>query len=555
MALLLLYPPRTMRLFAALLLLPFAASAQIVLTSDQSTGATPQIYIGRNNCKTQIINFSWDLGLGNPVAGTEVDVLHVRSSGTCGSTSVTAPDTDNAAPSQLETGTDQVKAIDMILDQSDAGLQDGCDNTTRPSSNPWTTYYCVQLKPVGGFGFGGAPTFASIPVNFAMANPTAPTGLVINEGDQHLKVNWTVGDAAETIATYDVHVLLPDAGYDSTKYASRVSSATSADVTQTDDGAALQDDTTYVVKVVATDNYGNVSDPSDPANGTPRHILDFYDLYRDEGGSATGGGGCSSAGSATWIALGVLLVGLLARRKKGAALVAGLALLAPAARAERRDSDRASRRLLVGFKVDRYDPKVDSEAGLTGQPYHRIFGSRAPLRYQLEVDWEVAHPFGSLLLGVTAGYWQNFGKGLTADTRQVSGDTALLDVMPFGVVATYRFDWLADRWVRFPFIPYAQIGFQRALWASFSGTGAVSKDVVQGGRGSGWTSGYSTALGMAFSLDAIDPDLAREAYIDAGIQRTSLFAEYGWTRLDGFGKGGVLILTDRAWRFGIAMEF
>ena len=58
-----------------------------------------------------------------------------------------------------------------------------------------------------------------------------------------------------------------------------------------------------------------------------------------------------------------------------------------------------------------------------------------------------------------------------------------------------------------------------------------------------------------FALDALDPDLSREAFEGTHIQRTSVFAEYGWTRLDGFHNGRALILSDRAWRFGLAMEF
>ena len=49
--------------------------------------------------------------------------------------------------------------------------------------------------------------------------------------------------------------------------------------------------------------------------------------------------------------------------------------------------------------------------------------------------------------------------------------------------------------------------------------------------------------------------LAREAYVDTGIQRTAVFAEYGWTHLDDFGKSNTLILSDHAWRFGFAVEF
>ena len=98
-----------------------------------------------------------------------------------------------------------------------------------------------------------------------------------------------------------------------------------------------------------------------------------------------------------------------------------------------------------------------------------------------------------------------------------------------------------------------------ALWSSFNGRGDVSKGDVStrtgGGRGSGWSYGYTTALGVALNLDAIDAGLAREAYIDMGIQRTAAFAEYGWTHLDDFRKGGSLILSDRAWRFGVSVEF
>jgi len=293
------------------------------------------------------------------------------------------------------------------------------------------------------------------------------------------------------------------------------------------------------------------------AAGTPeaQKVLDFYDQYRSEGGGATGGHGCST-GAGAWIAGLGLAVALLARRRSKARGAAGLlvlvGLLAPGAEAARYDPP--PRKLLFAVKIDKYDPNVDSEPGLTGQPYHEIFGTRVPLRVQLEADWEVAHPFGSVLIGATVGYWQNYGKGLLVDRVTRSDDTVLLDVIPFGLIATYRFDWLADRLPRFPFIPYAQVGLQNALWASFNGTGGVSKP-DQGGRGSGWTYGYTTALGIALNLNAIDPELAREAYVDTGIQRSSLFVEYGWTRLDNFGRAGALHLSDRAWRFGFALEF
>src|SRR5207244_8155733 len=144
-------------------------------------------------------------------------------------------------------------------------------------------------------------------------------------------------------------------------------------------------------------------------------------------------------------------------------LILGLTLLAPAARADWRPSERPARRLLFGLKIDRYDPKVDSEPAFDGlaadqKPYFQIFRGRAPLRWQLEVDWEVAHPFGSILVGGTVGYWQNIGRGLIHEANASGGhdrseDTALLDVIPLGLVGTYRFDWAADK-LNVPIIPY-----------------------------------------------------------------------------------------------------
>jgi hypothetical protein len=543
----------------AALLVPLAAQAQITITSNSVVSqAKNEIHIGRTACQNnQPFNFTWDLGSGHPAIGETVAIVRARDSSTCSTTTVNSPDQRATFNTTQEQNNSTANAVDLILD-TDAGLPNGCNNTTVTSSSPWTTHYCVQLVPT----LGGTAQFGDLPIKFAMIDPKAPVGVAVEGGDSHLRINWQPGDGTEDIESYDVHVTEPDAGLVAGKVASHVSNQTTADPTTTDDGTDLVNDHTYEVRVVANDTYDNASQPSDPVPGTPKHVLDFYNNYRAKGGTALGGNGCSSAGAFGWIAGLALGAALLARRRtrKGGLLMLGLALLAPAARADWHAPDRPPRRVLVAVKIDRYDPKIDSEAAFQAlpteqRPYFEIFHGRAPLRWQAEVDWEVWHPFGSLMLGVTAGFWQNFGHGLLASTGQPSGDTALLNIVPLGVVATYRFDWLADRYIRFPFVPYAQIGYSRALWISYSGTGAVSKDTQNGGRGSGWTSGYTTAVGLALTLDSIDPELAREAYLDVGIQRTSIFAEYGWTRLDGFKSDGVLILTDRAWRFGMSVEF
>ncbi len=528
----------------ALALAPFAASA---LTFSVN-GTTNDILVGASNCRTLQLIAAWDIQV-TPTPGVDhILLMGVRNSSTCSNSSPSPELTLRNETPSAQTGQQTVSANEMAL--ADAGTP-GCDNpdiAARSSANPLTNVLCLQ------YSAGAAITTGAVNIRYALANPLPPRNLVVSPGNRHLKVSWSKGNDAETIATYDVHVM-PD-GVASDGGVSQVVTTTNADVQRTDDNQPLQNDAGYAITVVAHDTYGNISDPSAAVVAAPVPSSDFYDHYRSEGGSAEGGGGCATGGGSAWIAGIAIAAALLLRRRRnarnGAALVALLSVLAPAAQAQERP------RFLVGFKADRYDPKVDSESGLTGTPYHDVFGGRAPLRYQLEFDWEVAHPFGSILVGATVGYWQNLGKALlltsTPGNPQHSEDTTLLDVIPFGVIATYRFDWLTERWERFPFIPYAQVGLMRALWVSYDGTGSVSK-ASSGGRGSGWTNGYTTALGFAINLNAIDPGLAREAYLDTGIQRTAFFAEYGWTYLSNFHKSGALVLSDHAWRFGLSVEF
>jgi hypothetical protein len=552
-----------MRLVSALAVLavPAAALAAVSVTVN---GSKTDVLVGAANCKTLALNAAWTLA--NAPIGDKVQVMGVRNSSNCTSTTVSDPDkVFDTRTATTQTGSFVVQAAQMIIATTDGGVPATCDDavvTARTSANPFTAVLCVQdqIPTITG---GSQVDTGSVNVSFALAKPTTPKDLNVAEGDSHLKVSWSPGDAAEKIARYDVHVVpagqTPDGGR-----ADEVT-GTNSDITRTDDGTLLQNDAGYSVTVVATDVYGNVSSPSAPARCddagvcTPRALADFYNHYRDVGGAALGGHGCSTGGMGIWgIALAAVLLG--AFRKRKAALLLGFALLAPAARAQA--PDRPDRKVLVAFDLGRYDPQIDSESGLNGQtPYHDIFGSKKPLRYQLEVDWEVAHPFGTILLGGKIGFWQNAGKAVqlkpAADGSFVpSQDTATLDILPVSALLTWRFDWLADKYARFPFIPYGQIGLSRALWASFSGTGAVSRrNKADGGTGSGWTNGWTAAVGMALNLNAIDPGLAREAYIDTGIQRSSVYAEYGWTRLDNFGQSGALILSDKGWRFGLAVEF
>jgi len=73
------------------------------------------------------------------------------------------------------------------------------------------------------------------------------------------------------------------------------SAGANADIEHTDDGTTLQNDAGYTVTVVAHDTYGNVSNPSSPITAPPVPSSDFYEHYREAGGSALGANGLAGA--------------------------------------------------------------------------------------------------------------------------------------------------------------------------------------------------------------------------------------------------------------------
>jgi MYXO-CTERM domain-containing protein len=74
----------------------------------------------------------------------------------------------------------------------------------------------------------------------------------------------------------------------------------------------------YAFSLVGEDLAGNVSGGSDPVDGTPEVVLDFYRRYRCAGGAEKGGFGCSTstAGALLIPVVGAGILALVRRRRR-----------------------------------------------------------------------------------------------------------------------------------------------------------------------------------------------------------------------------------------------
>lgn len=235
------------------------------------------------------------------------------------------------------------------------------------------------------------------------------------------------------------------------------------------------------------------------------------------------------------------------RARRTAGLLLAAALLGAAAPAAAAESPRwGSFQLQFG----QYRPDIDGEFAGKGScitsagtatdctPFADVFGTNRTWLFQAQAAKSLfVEKWGTLDLGVGAGYWSKSGKGLLAipgsvGTGAPSGDSTALKVIPMSLSLTYRFDPYVDR---FPLVPYARVSLLHYQWWVTNGSGGTASD-ASGKSGSGGTNGWGLGLGVAFLLDFLDPGLAREMDRDTGINHTYLFVEFDTARVKDFGS-------------------
>ncbi len=233
-----------------------------------------------------------------------------------------------------------------------------------------------------------------------------------------------------------------------------------------------------------------------------------------------------------------------------ALLVLATLAAAPAARAEPTDWKGSPRWGAFEARLSGYRPNIDAEFNGSAYPYNDIFGSTRNLMARFLFSKTVyVGPYGTVDLGLGAGYWERYGNGRYESGAPAPSTTAL-KVIPLQLAATYRFEYLVER-LGIPFQPYARISLERYHWSVLNGGGSTASwsptPGTPGTNGSGATNGWSFTGGMALLLDFFDPALAREMDRDSGINHAYLTFDATKSRIKDFNSSKSWDLSDDAW--------
>jgi hypothetical protein len=214
-------------------------------------------------------------------------------------------------------------------------------------------------------------------------------------------------------------------------------------------------------------------------------------------------------------------------------------------------------RFALEFRFGPYKPNIDSQPGVTGAPYQSVFGTTARVLAAVELDWQalrIPH-FGSIGPGLSVGY-TSMGANASFTTCPATGSCASaentsLEVFPMYAVAVLRIDvFMKD--LKIPIVPYGKAGGGLAFWRASNDSGTSS---FNGVAGKGHTWGTQFALGAALSLNWLDPRAARSLDSAVGINNTSLFGEWMFANLNGFGATDSLYVGTSTFIGGLNVEF
>jgi hypothetical protein len=494
-------------------------------------------------------------------------------------------------------------------------------------------YVCVWFTGFDDIYTSETEWSGGAPLRWDLQAPGTPTITSISPGEKNLKIKWTP-PADDDLGNFIIYYRV--AGTTDTQS----KEVTDADATNYQI-TGLTNFTNYEVWMIAVDESENEGATSDVVTGTPEPVEDFWEVYRESGGSEDGGfcfvatAAYGSYSSMMVQPLRAFRDGILARSAAGRAVVNGYYRYGPRwARAIRgSETHRTVARLslapavafasvsnqlglaetlvilaalvillMLGFRFFKrtwvrrgvppllvlvlllgagparaedkinvpqhpdanfqlqirfgpYSPDVDEESGLTGQPFKTVFGSGSELLFELGVDYEIWHGFGTVTAGGSFGFVQFLGKALTS-TGAKSTDTTVLNLLPLRLNVGYHFDLLSSEF-DIPLVPYVTGGISYYIWWVLDGVGDTAE--WENADGDNFTAqggifGMHLFVGLKLLLDFLDEGAAANLYDDVGVINTFLFVEYAISWVDGFG-GDHMNVGDQTFMFGLMMEF
>ena len=230
-----------------------------------------------------------------------------------------------------------------------------------------------------------------------------------------------------------------------------------------------------------------------------------------------------------------------------------LALVLPSSALARDPKSQSPKEMFLEAKLAPWLPNIDSGFAAPG-PYATTFGSSSMLLGEVELDYQVFQKFGTIAVGIGAGYAEKFAKALVTATGARSGESTGLRVVPLKALLVYRFDLLWLRW-DIPLVPYGKGALVFMPWWVTKGPAV---EVVDGLSAAGTKVGLAGVLGLSLTLDFLDRRLAADFDSSMGVNHSYLFAEFTSQNLQlfDFAKSAVpLNFSSNHWMFGLGFEF
>lgn len=201
-----------------------------------------------------------------------------------------------------------------------------------------------------------------------------------------------------------------------------------------------------------------------------------------------------------------------------------------------------------------YTPAVDSSF-TAATPYADSFGSDSLWSFGLYMDFQLWQEVGTLAVGAGARYGWVDGHAV----EEESSDETALNIAPFTLGITYRFDYLQQR-VGIPLVPYVHAGLEWAIWWVTNGKNEISNARAAAAPFEGRTAlsntfGFYAGGGLQLQLDFFSQSMAAEFDSESGINNSYLFVDFTRHELNDFYSSGSIDLSDSALSFGLMFEF